>query len=118
MFQQPCNKSVNLGSFLFTHCGISSRSASADVHLIRLYTFLLCSQYHFNNFVKIEHFLYIHYFTSGKPRVFKSKGTTPIHLSSNHSSTSCPSMRSMLSAGSRPSSKAAMARSRTFFASS
>nr|DAU19908.1 MAG TPA: hypothetical protein [Caudoviricetes sp.] len=23
MFQQPCNKSVNLGSFLFTHCGIS-----------------------------------------------------------------------------------------------
>nr|DAM16103.1 MAG TPA: hypothetical protein [Caudoviricetes sp.] len=39
MFQQPCNKSVNLGFFLFTHCGISSRSVSADVHLIRLYIF-------------------------------------------------------------------------------
>nr|DAI88085.1 MAG TPA: hypothetical protein [Bacteriophage sp.] len=49
--------------------------------------------------------------------MFKSKGTTPIHLSSNHSSTSCPSMRSMLSAGSRPSSKAATARSRMPFAS-
>nr|DAV03158.1 MAG TPA: hypothetical protein [Caudoviricetes sp.] len=34
MFQQPCNKSVNLGSFLFTHCVISSRSVSTDVHLI------------------------------------------------------------------------------------
>nr|DAM16102.1 MAG TPA: hypothetical protein [Caudoviricetes sp.] len=67
--------------------------------------------------MKINRFLHIHYFTSGKPRVFKSKGTTPIHLSSNHSSTSCPSMRSMLSAGSRPSSRAAMARSRTFLAS-
>nr|DAY84589.1 MAG TPA: hypothetical protein [Caudoviricetes sp.] len=50
MFQQPCNKSVNLGSFLFTHCGISSRSVSADVHLIQIYIFQLCSQYHFNNF--------------------------------------------------------------------
>nr|DAY84588.1 MAG TPA: hypothetical protein [Caudoviricetes sp.] len=49
--------------------------------------------------------------------MFKSKGTTPIHLSSNHSSMSCPSMRSMLSAGSRPSSKAATARSRMPFAS-
>nr|DAJ02865.1 MAG TPA: hypothetical protein [Caudoviricetes sp.] len=78
----------------------------------------MSSQCILNNFVKIEHFLHIHYFTSGKPRVFKSKGAAPIHLSSNHSSTSCPSMRSMLSAGSRPSSKAATARSRTFFASS
>nr|DAP09200.1 MAG TPA: hypothetical protein [Caudoviricetes sp.] len=41
MFQQPCNKSVNLSSFLFTHCGISSRSVSTDVHLIRLYIFWL-----------------------------------------------------------------------------
>nr|DAE95511.1 MAG TPA: hypothetical protein [Caudoviricetes sp.] len=39
MFQQPCNKAVNLGSFLFTHCDISSRLASTDVHLIRLYIF-------------------------------------------------------------------------------
>nr|DAH46155.1 MAG TPA: hypothetical protein [Caudoviricetes sp.] len=69
MFQQPCNKSVNLGSFLFAHCGISSRSLSADVHLIRLYAFPLYSQYHFNNFVKIECFLRIHYFVSGKPKI-------------------------------------------------
>nr|DAV00037.1 MAG TPA: hypothetical protein [Caudoviricetes sp.] len=86
--------------------------------MIRLYIFQLYSQYNLNNFAKIERFLCIRYFASGKPRAFKSKGTTPIHLSSNHSSTSCPSMRSMLSAGSRPSSKAAMARSRTAFASS
>nr|DAT93069.1 MAG TPA: hypothetical protein [Caudoviricetes sp.]DAU44110.1 MAG TPA: hypothetical protein [Caudoviricetes sp.] len=39
MFQQPYNKSVNLGSFLFTHCGISSRSVKMNVHLIRLYIF-------------------------------------------------------------------------------
>nr|DAN89725.1 MAG TPA: hypothetical protein [Caudoviricetes sp.] len=76
------------------------------------------SQCFLNDFVKIERFLHIHYFTSGKPRVFKSKGATPIHLFSNHNSTSCPSMRSMLSAGSRPSSKAATARSSTAFASS
>nr|DAT88887.1 MAG TPA: hypothetical protein [Caudoviricetes sp.] len=34
MLQQPCYESVNLGSFLFAHCGISSRSVSTDVHLI------------------------------------------------------------------------------------
>nr|DAG60850.1 MAG TPA: hypothetical protein [Caudoviricetes sp.] len=39
---------------MFTHCGISSRSVSSDVHLIRLYTFLLYSQYHFNNFAVVK----------------------------------------------------------------
>nr|DAZ40105.1 MAG TPA: hypothetical protein [Caudoviricetes sp.] len=69
MFQQPCNKSVNLSSFLFTHCGISSRSVNTNVHLIRLYIFQLYSQFNLNNFVKIECFLHIRYFASGKPKI-------------------------------------------------
>nr|DAP69125.1 MAG TPA: hypothetical protein [Caudoviricetes sp.] len=43
MFQQPFDKPVNLSSFLFAHCGISSRLVSTDVHLIRLYIFSLYS---------------------------------------------------------------------------
>nr|DAT43883.1 MAG TPA: hypothetical protein [Caudoviricetes sp.] len=41
MFQQPCDKLVNLGSFLLAHCGISSRSVSADVCLSPFYIILL-----------------------------------------------------------------------------
>nr|DAO13715.1 MAG TPA: hypothetical protein [Caudoviricetes sp.] len=34
VFQQPCDKPVNLRSFLFAHCSISSRSVNTNVHLI------------------------------------------------------------------------------------